>query len=61
MGRPFNFAAAVGRDAGVAHAIALLRDEVDRNLAMLGANAPHELGREHLFDLKGSHSAGPDL
>jgi L-lactate dehydrogenase (cytochrome) len=51
VGRPFNFAAAVASDAGVAHAIGLLRDEVDRNLAMLGANAPHELTRQHLFDL----------
>jgi L-lactate dehydrogenase (cytochrome) len=50
VGRPFNFAATVARDAGVAHAISLLHDEVDRNLAMLGANTPQELGGEHLLD-----------
>ncbi|CAJ8913068.1 FMN-dependent family dehydrogenase [Burkholderia pseudomallei] len=38
VGRPFNYAAAVAGEAGVAHAIRLLREEVDRNLAMLGAN-----------------------
>lgn len=36
VGRPFNFAASVGSEAGVLHAIELLRSEVDRNLAMLG-------------------------
>ncbi|CCN02796.1 putative (S)-mandelate dehydrogenase [Bordetella bronchiseptica MBORD675] len=36
LGRPFNYAAAVGGEAGVAHAIGLLREEVDRNMAMLG-------------------------
>lgn len=38
VGRPFNYAAAVGGQAGVAHAIGLLRAEVDRNMAMLGIN-----------------------
>ena len=36
LGRPFNYAAAVGGEAGVAHAIGLLREEIDRNMAMLG-------------------------
>lgn len=36
VGRPFNYAASVGGEAGVLHAIELLRSEVDRNLAMLG-------------------------
>ncbi|WP_211951131.1 alpha-hydroxy acid oxidase [Cupriavidus yeoncheonensis] len=37
LGRPFVYAAAVGGGEGVRHAITLLRDEVDRNMAMLGA------------------------
>lgn len=37
LGRPFIFAAAIGGAEGVRHAITLLRDEVDRNMAMLGA------------------------
>lgn len=38
VGRPFNYAAAVAGEAGVAHAIRLLQEEVDRNMAMLGVN-----------------------
>ncbi len=37
LGRPFVYAAAVGGAEGVRHAITLLRDEVDRNMALLGA------------------------
>lgn len=48
VGRPFNYAAAVAGEAGVAHAIELLRDEVDRNMAMLGVTACTELGPQHL-------------
>lgn len=36
VGRPFNYAAAVAGLAGVAHAIALLREELSRDMAMLG-------------------------
>lgn len=36
VGRPFLFAAAAFGEAGVRHAITLLSDEVDRDLAMLG-------------------------
>lgn len=48
VGRPFNYAAAVAGEAGVLHAITLLRDEVDRNLAMLGAKGCSELGPQHI-------------
>lgn len=36
LGRPFLFAAAVGDEAGVGHAINVLGEEIDRNLALLG-------------------------
>jgi L-lactate dehydrogenase (cytochrome) len=36
IGRPMIFAAALAGEAGVAHAIALLMSEIDRNLALLG-------------------------
>jgi L-lactate dehydrogenase (cytochrome) len=48
VGRPFNYAAAVAGEAGVAHAIRLLREEVDRNMAMLGVTRCLELCREML-------------
>ena len=35
-------------EAGVQHAIGLLRDEVDRNLAMLGARSCTDLGPGHI-------------
>ncbi|MGB3434186.1 alpha-hydroxy acid oxidase [Achromobacter sp.] len=43
VGRPFNYAAAVGGEAGVSHAIGLLRAEVDRNMAMLGITQLREM------------------
>lgn len=49
VGRPFNYAAAVAGDAGVEHAINLLRDEVDRNMAMLGVNRCDELNLDMLI------------
>ena len=36
IGRPFLYAAAIASDAGVRHAIKLLSDEVDRDMALLG-------------------------
>ncbi|MGI6246460.1 MAG: alpha-hydroxy acid oxidase [Pseudochelatococcus sp.] len=54
VGRPFNYAAAVAGEAGVAHAIRLLAAEVDRNLAMLGAHGCDELNRTHIRFLRAS-------
>jgi isopentenyl diphosphate isomerase/L-lactate dehydrogenase-like FMN-dependent dehydrogenase len=42
-GRPTLYGAAVGGQAGAATAIGILRDELDRCLAMLGARSPAEL------------------
>jgi L-lactate dehydrogenase (cytochrome) len=43
LGRPFMYAAAAAGPQGVQRAIQLLRDEVDRNMAMLGINRLEEL------------------
>jgi L-lactate dehydrogenase (cytochrome) len=51
LGRPFNYAACVAGEPGVARAITLLREEIDRNLAMLGVTTPQALGREFLHSL----------
>ncbi|WP_244111839.1 alpha-hydroxy acid oxidase [Burkholderia diffusa] len=48
VGRPFLYAAAVGGAPGVRHAIGLLHDEVDRNMAMLGTCSVDEVGRDVL-------------
>lgn len=50
VGRPFNYAAAVGAQAGVEHAIELLVAEIDRNLAMLGVRSPKLLNHEYLTE-----------
>lgn len=49
VGRPFNYAAAVAGEAGVTHAIGLLRDEIDRNMAMLGVTSCAALGAHQLM------------
>lgn len=53
VGRPFNYAMAVAGDAGVAHAIRLLREEVDRNMAMLGAESCGSLSPDLLVHKPG--------
>jgi len=45
LGRPFNYAASVGGDVGVAHAIALLREEIDRDMALMGVTSIAEIDR----------------
>ncbi len=50
VGRPFNYAATVAGEAGVRKAAALLRDEISRNMAMLGVNTLAELGAGYLVD-----------
>jgi L-lactate dehydrogenase (cytochrome) len=47
-GRPFLYAAAVGGEAGVRHAIELLSTEVSRDMALLGVNDLSEVRPELL-------------
>lgn len=49
LGRPFNYAAAVGGPAGVDHAISLLEQEISRNMAMMGITSVDELKPESLI------------
>ena len=55
LGRPFNYAAAVGGAAGVDHAISLLHQEVSRNMAMMGVNSLEELTPECLLHVARHH------
>jgi L-lactate dehydrogenase (cytochrome) len=48
VGRPFLYAAAIAGDDGVRHAIKLLREEVDRDMALLGIAALAQMTRERL-------------
>ena len=56
VGRPFNFAAAIGGEAGVRHAIAILQAEIDRDMGLLGVTELAQLGRAHLF--RNAHPEG---
>jgi L-lactate dehydrogenase (cytochrome) len=56
VGRPFFYAAAVGGQPGVAHAIRLLRDEIDRDMALLGITTLAEMIRDRVRPSNGSGS-----
>jgi L-lactate dehydrogenase (cytochrome) len=48
LGRSFGYAAAVGGEAGVRHAIGILATEIDRDMAMLGIKRPSDLDPSYL-------------
>ena len=52
IGRPLIYAAAIGGQAGVAHAIRLLSDEISQDMALLGATSLSELGPDRLVPVK---------
>ena len=52
VGRPFYYAAAVGGAAGISHAIALLYEEIHRDMAMLGITSVEELSPRLLVRLR---------
>ena len=58
VGRPFLYAAAIAGEAGVHHAARLLREEISRNMAMLGITSPSQMTREYLVDSRGPIQAG---
>jgi L-lactate dehydrogenase (cytochrome) len=54
IGRPFLFAAAVAGQPGVAHAIKLMRDEIDRDMALIGITKLTEMRRDRLMPARGA-------
>ena len=54
VGRPFLYAAAIGGEPGVRHAITLLKDEIHRDMALLGVNTLAEMRREMLIPARGA-------
>jgi L-lactate dehydrogenase (cytochrome) len=54
VGRPFLYAAVVAGDEGVAHAIKLLRDEIDRDMALIGIASLADMGTPRLTAAKGA-------
>jgi L-lactate dehydrogenase (cytochrome) len=53
VGRPFLYAAAIGGEAAVHHAATLLREEISRNMAMLGISSVAEMTRDLLVPRSG--------
>ena len=53
VGRPFLYAATIAGEAGVHHAASLLREEISRNMAMLGISSMGEMKRELLVPSRG--------
>ena len=58
VGRPFLYAAAIAGESGVLHAIKLLRDEIDRDMALIGIAALAEMRRELLTPARGAGFLG---
>ncbi len=48
VGRPFLYAAALGGIPGVLHAMQILRDEIDRDMALVGIQRLADIGPEFL-------------
>jgi L-lactate dehydrogenase (cytochrome) len=53
VGRPFLYSAAIAGEPGLRHAARLLKEEIDRNMAMLGIASPSEMTRELLVPSRG--------
>jgi L-lactate dehydrogenase (cytochrome) len=53
VGRPFLFAAAIAGEPGLRHAVKLLRDEIDRDMAMLGIATLDQMTRDLLVPSRG--------
>ncbi len=51
VGRPFVYAAAIGGEAGVSHAVTILSSEISRNMGLLGINTLREMHPERLLRL----------
>lgn len=54
IGRPHLWGLTVAGEAGVAHVLRLLRDEIDRTLGLMGARRIADLGPAHVARHPGS-------
>ena len=59
VGRPFMYATAVGGQPALAHAIGLLRAEIERDMALLGCASLDELTGAFLRAIAGAAAASP--
>jgi 4-hydroxymandelate oxidase len=59
IGRPIFWALAAGGQAGVERALAILREEFEIALALLGTPTPEDIGPNHVAKVAGSDAATP--
>lgn len=52
FGRPFNYAAAYAGEAGVEHAIRLMREEIARDMALLGITEIQQMDKSRLREVR---------
>ncbi|WP_110632229.1 alpha-hydroxy acid oxidase [Salinicola salarius] len=52
FGRPFNYAAAYAGEAGVEHAIHLMREEIARDMALLGITEIQQMDKSRLREVR---------
>lgn len=57
VGRPFLYAAAIGGEAAIAHAIEILRGEIDRNIALLGLTSVRDIPQDIVVRAQDSRAA----
>lgn len=48
IGRPFNYAATVGGESGVSHALELIKQEVKRDMGLLGVTSIASITKHHI-------------
>ena len=48
LGRPFLYGSVIGAQAGIEHAMHILRDEIDRDMALVGVRHPSDLDTRFL-------------
>src|SRR5688572_18917708 len=53
IGRPWLYAASIAGPEGVRHTVRLLREEIDRNMAMLGITSIDQMSRDLLIPARG--------
>jgi L-lactate dehydrogenase (cytochrome) len=52
VGRPFLYAAAIAGEAGVRHGVRLLREEIERDMALLGITTLSQMTRERIVETR---------
>jgi L-lactate dehydrogenase (cytochrome) len=61
IGRPYLFGLAAAGEAGVDHALKILRSELERDMALLGCSRLAQIGSKHIARLRNEPVSGQSL